>query len=1066
MTCNHQKDISRTLSCPKRDDERGAALITALVILALLGAISISVLAVASSEANVVGSDLQRTRTFYAAEAGLEKMTGDYSDLYKTTLHPTTAQLNNIAGTPPTGLVSEGFSFNQTFVKDTAKQTILNAQGQMTVIPAGGPFAGLSASIVPYNLQTTATLNATGTKVTLQRDINNYLIPLFQFGIFGSKDLEFWPNPPFTFNGRVHSNGNIYVGGDMTFTSKLTTANELVRDKHRNDVLASSGSDGLNLNDPRMIVKVGATSYTVHMTQGSVNNGPSFSSTVGARGYAPNSPTGTINTTWDTTSVLAPPTIGTANNQFNRQLLTRSTGVSTLQLPLELNGNDPRELIKRKMPNDNSDPDLRDSRYHNKAQIRILIDDETHATADSSGIGASDGGVKLSVTNTTDPYYFKPKTLDGGKALYRLDNNGNYIDSNTTAPKQQNGSSPIVADTVRNVRNPATPDTSSSNIKIPGGSGLSGHILIQVVKADGTTYDVTKDILSMGVTEGEPNGIVYLQRPLWMAFTQGSRDRTGGSNYLTAILNNTSTTTNDAAMGSTGTIKIATGPPASPTVDATYSYLTNLASSTANGTQPIRPDVPTALNLSSFTSSMWNSIVPINVYNVREGWLYSTTTTASTNLDATQVYERGMTSVVEINMKNLARWVDGVYDGNLLSGTNAISTNIGGPDGYVVYISDRRGDRVKQEIDSTGHTINTTNGMCDNEDVYGFNQTAGATPAAGEDFIDSGTDYTLASPAAKLGSLQKDTLELPDPVTGGTSTYPNWFSTSPAWPAGGCNSPYNSAPCNYTPTWTNFDRLARSRMVESWTNPKNLFRRAVRLINGEDLTTTGASGKLSSTKGLTIATENMVYVWGNYNTTGINGQPTGSSTLNDSTQTYHYLGNQVPASIVADAFFPLSKTWYDAMSPMYPEGGAGSNPRLADALNSGTLPVSSETAVRAGIVAGSTLSSMHGSGSSIPSSDAFRWLNGGVHNYPRFLENWYDSSSNPRRWNYVGAFIMIYNSTQAVGPYSVTNYVVYTPPTRNWAFDDTFTNPDKLPPGTPSFEYVEQTGFRQIIPNS
>ena len=29
------------------------------------------------------------------------------------------------------------------------------------------------------------------------------------------------------------------------------------------------------------------------------------------------------------------------------------------------------------------------------------------------------------------------------------------------------------------------------------------------------------------MTEGEPNGIVYLQRPLWAAYTQGSRDASG-----------------------------------------------------------------------------------------------------------------------------------------------------------------------------------------------------------------------------------------------------------------------------------------------------------------------------------------------------------------------------------------------------------------------------------------------------------------------------------------------------------------------------------------------------------
>ena len=124
-------------------------------------------------------------------------------------------------------------------------------------------------------------------------------------------------------------------------------------------------------------------------------------------------------------------------------------------------------------------------------------------------------------------------------------------------------------------------------------------------------------------------------------------------------------------------------------------YLTGILDDTASGSQPQRSDVPAALNISSFNSSMWNSIVPINVYNVREGRLSTSTAAPNLTSDANQVYERGITNVVEINMKNLARWVDGVYDTNLLANTGAVSANIARPDGYVVYISDRRGDNVK-----------------------------------------------------------------------------------------------------------------------------------------------------------------------------------------------------------------------------------------------------------------------------------------------------------------------------------------------------------------------------------
>ena len=92
-----------------------------------------------------------------------------------------------------------------------------------------------------------------------------------------------------------------------------------------------------------------------------------------------------------------------------------------------------------------------------------------------------------------------------------------------------------------------------------------------------------------------------------------------------------------------------------------------------------------------------------------------------------------------------------------------------------------------------------------------------------------------------------------------------------------------------------------------------------------------------------------------------------------------------------------------------------------------------------------------------------------MHNFPRFLETWTGAAVLPspalytKRWNYVGSFIILYNSMQAVGPWSVTSSVVYYPPTRNWAFDITFTDPMKLPPGTPQFQHIEPTGFRQIL---
>ncbi len=96
-----------------RSNERGAALILALLILLLLGAISVTVLAVVSHEMKIAGSDLRRTETYSAATSAIESMTNQFSALFQRTSNPSTAQLDAIAGTFPTELYAQGFRFTQ-----------------------------------------------------------------------------------------------------------------------------------------------------------------------------------------------------------------------------------------------------------------------------------------------------------------------------------------------------------------------------------------------------------------------------------------------------------------------------------------------------------------------------------------------------------------------------------------------------------------------------------------------------------------------------------------------------------------------------------------------------------------------------------------------------------------------------------------------------------------------------------------------------------------------------------------------------------------------------------------
>ena len=85
---NSSRTSSKDLS-PASSGERGAALATAILMLALLSAIAMTVLAVVRTETRIAGSDLKRTQTFYATAAGIEKMTSDFSALYQQTSRPT-----------------------------------------------------------------------------------------------------------------------------------------------------------------------------------------------------------------------------------------------------------------------------------------------------------------------------------------------------------------------------------------------------------------------------------------------------------------------------------------------------------------------------------------------------------------------------------------------------------------------------------------------------------------------------------------------------------------------------------------------------------------------------------------------------------------------------------------------------------------------------------------------------------------------------------------------------------------------------------------------------------------
>jgi len=175
--------------------------------------------------------------------------------------------------------------------------------------------------------------------------------------------------------------------------------------------------------------------------------------------------------------------------------------------------------------------------------------------------------------------------------------------------------------------------------------------------------------------------------------------------------------------------------------------------------------------------------------------------------------------------------------------------------------------------------------------------------------------------------------------------------------------------------------------------------RAIRLKNGTKIPSSG----------LTIASNNPIYIQGDFNTGG--NPPSNSGNAVDAVTPQVAGYTRAPVSILGDAITILSSSWNDTPAATPPDA---TNTTVNAALVSGIVPTAP----------------VGGDGS----------YSGGAENFPRFLENW---SGNT--FTYYGSMVELYKSQQATGKWT-NSTSVYQPPVRQWYFDTNFKI--KPPPGT------------------
>ena len=221
--------------------EKGFALIGVLLFLVLLSAMAITLSYTVRTEKRIGGSDQEGNLAYYDAEAGMEKMTADLGALYEKTKSPSAATISALGNDKPV-LPDVGYNY------------IFNVQANADGSPksrvqtiSAGDFAGLSAQIIPINLDVTAT-RVSGAQAHMTRDVEVAQIPVFQFGVFSDSDLSYFAGPNFDFGGRVHTNGDLYLaegnGSTLTFHDKLTAHGEVIRQTLVNGLTTSGNYTG------------------------------------------------------------------------------------------------------------------------------------------------------------------------------------------------------------------------------------------------------------------------------------------------------------------------------------------------------------------------------------------------------------------------------------------------------------------------------------------------------------------------------------------------------------------------------------------------------------------------------------------------------------------------------------------------------------------------------------------------------------------------------------------------------------------------------------------------------
>jgi len=925
-------EVQETRMGKWKQDSRGFTLIAALMLLVLLSALAIGVMFLVTNEGHMSTNEQEDNLAYYGAQSGIEKMTADLAALYQTSMSPQNSQIQNLVSFPPDSTMVGSMNYVEAINYKT------DANGNPVSSPStvsAGSNAGLYAEIIPMTLSVTAS-RPSGASVNISRTVEVALIPVFQFGVFCGYDCSYFPGPNFSFGGRVHTNGSLFLaaGGDLVFNDKIAAFQQVVMDQLENGHATSSGYGGT------VYVSTSSGGCPLNSFPPSGTNCLSLpSSTTSSPGDA----------SW--TGSHPPLSGGSANPNFptvsagtlKGYVVNSLTGATNMQLPFVANSctsnpppcTDPIQIIRKPVdPTESPTSTIGQSRLYNKAQIRILLADTVADLHPERGPGQLDLDDVNFIPGASQPVataYTTAGAAAGGNQYYGMaqptvDRNWIPPINPATGTQYTWKSWPLLGEIT-------TSPANSTSLN----AGQGAWLRVEYIDAFGTWHGITRDWLQYGF--GRSYNIV----PTGPAGAAGHNAINPNAILVLQQLSPTAT---------------------SPTSAATNWY-------------------------------------PINFYDTREGQPRDTTTNGCT--------VNGIMNAVEIDVGNLALWLSGraPYGGDVGKQVNVSSQN-----GYVLYFSDRRG--MLPDPNAPAPATNKTYGESGLEDVVNWSSTNGVPDGILENTAQA---YYTYSPEDVDQNGRIDNW--------GGKNIGNGFNvnTTAAPASAAAPNPYLAVP---NPAIPPFPAGSTGCNTYGQANAVTGARHVLKLVDG-------SLGNVpvrwdTTSGGFTIASENPVYVQGNYNSSS--ADPFWSSNFTNTTTPHS------AAAIIADSVTLLSNQWSDINS-------------LKNPTAPGSRAVTADAYYRMAVAAGKNIPFPQPSwGGQDMGTD------GGLHNFLRYLESW------GKPLHYDGSLVSMYYSEYDTGIFKCCT-TVYSPPTRDYHFDVLFLNPANLPPATPTFQDIDNLSYRQ-----